>query len=218
MFTRLTSNNSRVSPAVVISAIAMFFALGGSAVAAKLITGKQIKNGSVAGVDIKNGSLTGGDIKNGSVKQADIAPGVLTSGPSGATGATGATGPTGPSNAYHGFHDASVSLTTPLTTVVSLPVPAGIYVISGKSVANNVDASLALIDCRLTAEGDFDQARVELAPTAEDDLKEVSFNVTHEFAADGVIDLSCNDFGSNVTLEDIKITAIKVGALTKSTI
>lgn len=55
----------------------MLVASGGASVAAKLITGKNIKNGSVASIDIKNGALTGKDLKDGSVTSADVANGSL---------------------------------------------------------------------------------------------------------------------------------------------
>lgn len=60
-----------------VALMALFVALGGSATAAGLlITGKQIKNGSVAGVDIKNNTLKGVDIDEstlGSVPSAQQA-------------------------------------------------------------------------------------------------------------------------------------------------
>src|SRR6476661_2522014 len=51
----------------------------------KLITGKQVKDGS----------LTGKDIKNGSLSAAKLAPGVLTQGATGAAGAPGGAGAKG---------------------------------------------------------------------------------------------------------------------------
>lgn len=53
----------------------MLVASGGASVAAKLITGKNIKNNSVASVDIKNGTITSTDVKNGSLSRADLQPG-----------------------------------------------------------------------------------------------------------------------------------------------
>lgn len=46
-----------------------------TATAAKLITGKQIKNSSVTGADIKNSSLRGADVKDGSIAGADLQDG-----------------------------------------------------------------------------------------------------------------------------------------------
>lgn len=56
-----------------------------AAQAAKLITGK----------DIKDSSITSADVKNGSLRSADFAPGDLPAGPAGPTGPAGAEGPRG---------------------------------------------------------------------------------------------------------------------------
>jgi hypothetical protein len=72
------------SPALVVATLALFVALGGTAVAAgTLITGKQIKNSSITGADVKNKSLTQRDFR-GSVR-----------GPQGLTGPAGPQGPQG---------------------------------------------------------------------------------------------------------------------------
>jgi hypothetical protein len=53
----------RFTPAMAVAILAMVIAMSTSATAALLITGSQIKNGSVTGKDIKNKSVTGKDIK-----------------------------------------------------------------------------------------------------------------------------------------------------------
>lgn len=69
----------RPSPALVISCIALFVALGGVSygVATGTIDGREIKNGSVTGSDIKNGSLRGNEAKadgfgGGSIKESTL--------------------------------------------------------------------------------------------------------------------------------------------------
>lgn len=81
----------RPSPALVIAMIALFVALSGTAVATTsvLITGKQVKNGSITGLDVKNKSLTAVDFK-GALRGA---PGPA--GPGGAQGPQGLQGPQG---------------------------------------------------------------------------------------------------------------------------
>jgi hypothetical protein len=96
---------TRVSYANVVATLALFVALGGSATAALLITGKQVKNGSLTGVDVKNSSLTGGDVKNDSIGNIDIKdgdllasdfkPGQLPAGAQGPQGEPGAKGDPG---------------------------------------------------------------------------------------------------------------------------
>lgn len=63
----------RPSPAMGVALTALVFAMSGSALAAKsLITGKDVKNGSLTGADVRNGSLTGADVRNGSLTNADV--------------------------------------------------------------------------------------------------------------------------------------------------
>jgi len=44
------------------------------------LTGKDVKNGSLTGKDVKNGSLSGGDVKNSSLSGKDVKDGSLTRG------------------------------------------------------------------------------------------------------------------------------------------
>jgi hypothetical protein len=53
----------RPSPALVISCIALFMAMGGVGYAAVRIGSKQIKNNSVRGKDIRNGTIASKDVK-----------------------------------------------------------------------------------------------------------------------------------------------------------
>jgi hypothetical protein len=62
----------RPSPALAISLIALFVALGGTGYAAITISGKNIKNNSVTGKDIKNKSLTGKDVKGNSLTGTQV--------------------------------------------------------------------------------------------------------------------------------------------------
>lgn len=86
--------HSRISPqaATLLAALAaVIIAVGTTdavAAAARLITGKGIKNESVTGTDIKNRSLTGADIKDGSLATADIAQRAITSAKLAAAAAT----------------------------------------------------------------------------------------------------------------------------------
>jgi hypothetical protein len=57
----------RPSPALVVAAIALFVALGGSAYALT-ITGADVRNGSLTGSDVKNRSLTQVDLRGRALK------------------------------------------------------------------------------------------------------------------------------------------------------
>ena len=97
------------SKATCISTVALLFAVTGTATAAGLITGAQIKdntvgspdlrNNAVASQDIKNNSVSSLDVQDGSLKSVDFAAGELTTGPAGPAGPAGAMGPAGPAGA-----------------------------------------------------------------------------------------------------------------------
>jgi hypothetical protein len=98
----------RPRPAVVISAIAVFFAIGGIGYAAATIGTSDIKNGAVTAKKLHKKSVTTKKIKNGAVNSKKVKDNSLkcidmrfTCPPTGggARGPTGATGPQGPRGA-----------------------------------------------------------------------------------------------------------------------
>src|SRR4051794_9197650 len=62
----------RPSPALVISMLALFVALGGSAYAATKIGTKNIKNNAITASKIKKNAVTTAKIKNGAVTGAKV--------------------------------------------------------------------------------------------------------------------------------------------------
>jgi hypothetical protein len=62
----------RPSPAMLVALAALFIALGGTASAALVITGANVRNGSLSGRDIKNGTIKGADVRNNSLTAKDI--------------------------------------------------------------------------------------------------------------------------------------------------
>ncbi|WP_157592179.1 hypothetical protein [Solirubrobacter soli] len=84
------SSRLRPSPSMVVACAAVVLACGGSAAAATLITGAQIKDGSLTGADVRDGSLTRADL---SAEAQTSATG--TRGPRGRRGPRGFRGPQG---------------------------------------------------------------------------------------------------------------------------
>ena len=85
----------------VLGLVAIFLALGGSAVAAGIkansVTSKSIKNGAVTGDDVKDDTLTGIDIQESTLNGIQGSRGATgPQGPQGAAGTDGARGATGP--------------------------------------------------------------------------------------------------------------------------
>jgi hypothetical protein len=82
----------RTPATLVVAGLLGAIALSGTAGAAALVTGRQIKDGSVASRDI--GTVSGTDVRDGGLAVADV-DGSL-AGPSGPTGPAGPVGATGP--------------------------------------------------------------------------------------------------------------------------
>lgn len=70
--------STRALPAALLAAVVLLVAMAGGATAAKLITGKQIKNGTVTTLDLKNNNVKGTDLRNGTVGFADLNASVRT--------------------------------------------------------------------------------------------------------------------------------------------
>ena len=95
--------NSKLTRALPAAAIAAVIALSAStgAVAAGMITGKDIKNSSVTSTDLKNNNVTGNDIKDGALTSVDLSAATVSAlkGAAGPAGPAGAVGPAGPAGA-----------------------------------------------------------------------------------------------------------------------
>lgn len=91
---------AKLTYANVMSSIAVFMVLGGSAYAATTLPkdsvgSKQIKTGGVASSDIRANAVTSSKIKNGSLLSTDFKPGQLVAGAPGPTGPAGSKGDSG---------------------------------------------------------------------------------------------------------------------------
>jgi hypothetical protein len=201
----------RPSPATVIAVIALVIALGGTSYAAV-----TLPRNSVGTAQLKNNAVTSLKVANNSLLKADFKSGQI---PAGAAGAAGAAGPAGPSDAYAGFKNGPVAAPSSLSTIATLNIPqAGNYVIFAKLwMFDNVNTSV-LTDCTLVAGSDSDESRTMLEGNSGVVVAgaTVALQVTHVFAAAGGVALNCNGFGVNISINNIKITAIKVANLTNT--
>lgn len=218
------------SPSTWLSLIALVFALGGTAFAATLITGKQVKNSSLTGADVKNSSLTGADVKNGSLTKSDIKGGIPAGktgsagspGAPGAPGAPGSKGDRGPSDAFHAFSNTIVtspSATTGYFTVLTLPaLPPGSYAITGSVSVENDNAATQMAICRITVGTRTASARIGLGLNADsNDFGSGTVQIATTLAAPTPVTMECTNPGGAVSDTDVydrQITAIQVGNLT----
>jgi hypothetical protein len=90
------SARDRLTFANVTSLLALVVALSGTATAAVLITGRDVKDGSLTGRDIHNGSIGGVDVRDRSLLATDFKLGQLPAGPRGPSGPKGDNGLPGP--------------------------------------------------------------------------------------------------------------------------
>jgi hypothetical protein len=141
-------------------------------------------------------------------------------GPQGPQGATGPTGPTGPSDGY-GFFDASEVSggvgATP-TTVASVSVPAGSYVVNASVEASNTSMTRVGVGCTFNFNSSVTyRSGAYLAPAGGDgaSTQTLALNATTTLQSAGTIAVTCRvDTGDPaVTVFRRGLTAIEVGEL-----
>jgi hypothetical protein len=116
----------------------LFLATAPTVGAAALITGKDVKNGSLRGKDVKDASLTGTDVRDGSLTSADFSG--LTPGPQGAQGPTGPQGDPGPKGATGPTGATGIAGPAGATGAAGVNGPAGLtYVTQGQSITPSPD-------------------------------------------------------------------------------
>ena len=123
----------RTALAVLVAVLALVLSAGAGATASMMITGKQIKDGTVTSSDIKNKSLK---VKDLSAKAKSKLRGAT--GPAGPRGATGATGPAGAAG-LSGFEvvKSSIPLTGLLTGTTTAACPVGKQALSASGGTDN---------------------------------------------------------------------------------
>jgi Collagen triple helix repeat (20 copies) len=135
-------------PATAIALLALFVGLGGgAALAGGLISGTQIKNHSIPAKKLTKSALKALHGQRGSKGLAGALGPQGPQGPKGATGDTGQTGPVGPSEAFSAY-GSTVALGAAFTTIVSLPLGAGSYIVTAKTTL--LMPKMQGTGCRLT--------------------------------------------------------------------
>jgi hypothetical protein len=139
-------------------------------------------------------------------------------GPAGPTGPTGLQGPAGANGVGHAYVDSSsssVGLSGSYVTLASVTVPAGSYLIFGKTELQNGDSSDQPAQCTLgndTVSSQFDVTDVELSGGSGSNILSVSVQGTAVGVPNGTIILmTCNTL--NGEAQYTKLTAIAVNAI-----
>ena len=208
--------NRRPSPALVVALLALVMAMTGSAVAASLITSKQIKDGTIQTRDISRKALA-------SLKTtAAVAPAPGPAGPAGAQGASGAKGDkgdkgdsgdqglrglTGPSDGYSVGNPSDSGSTGPL----SLSLPAGDYIAFGRYSVFWPSAPSGTGSCTMHDDAGHFASLFSSVAQGGVTLNTASASMPVHLASPGAVKMDCS--ASNATIGYANITAIKVGTL-----
>ena len=178
------------SPALAVSIVAVVIACAGSAVAATVITGKQIRNGTIQGVDIKNATINSAKLSKGT---QNILNSKKVPKPTGrvAYEATRKAGPEGvPANV--------------ITKVATLTVPAGAYSIQANMImtafAGETDPLQALLGangslggtCTLDAGGPVHSSTGTIIVTNRQTPTTLSMQLTRTVGAPTDFTLNCS--------------------------
>jgi hypothetical protein len=184
----------RGAPAMVLAAIALFVALGsGYAIGAGKI---KIKTGNIANQAVTNKKIKKETIKGDRIDEASL---------SGA----------GTAQAIRQDTAAQVPAASGTTTVLTLAVPAGSYVLNSKAVLAKGGAQDP-VQCFLIAGSDQDRS-LEAVDAANNTT--ISNLLVHTFTGNGTVTLACDNPGGALLLVTNKaITATPVGAIKTSTL
>ena len=157
---------------------------------------------------------------------AQGAPGAAgAQGPAGPAGPTGPTGPTGPagaagangtSHAYMARSTVASMLTSSGIDVISVTVPAGTYVIWGKTWLQNLDTLPGPASCTISTGSDVTRVILVGTGSVGGDKMAVSVQDSATFAQTTTINLSCRHDDLNnrgTSANDAVLTALPVDAL-----
>jgi hypothetical protein len=200
---------------MVIALVALVLAMGGSAVAASLITSKQIKDGTIQTRDLSTKAVASLRTTAASAAAGPAGP-AGPEGPAGPKGdrgdkgepgATGQQGPVGPSDGYSAGNASDSGSHAP----VSLSLPAGDYIAFAKysvfwPTAASVNAGCMLSDG--VGDGAALFASVEQTGVTQ---SSASGSIKVHLTSPGTVTLYCG--AVNATIGYANITAIKVGTL-----
>ena len=145
----------RPSPALVISLIALFVAMGGSAYAL-VITGGDVVNGSLTGKDLRKNSITGTQVRESKLAKV---PKARTADKVGTRTAGQVT-----TRAFFAAQKTPKGFTGNETLIGKISLPAGAFIISAKVTASNSSTGTLRATCFLRAGSSEDQGTVGLPP------------------------------------------------------
>jgi hypothetical protein len=204
---------------MIVAAVALVFALAGTAIAGTDSVGKLTKSKVKSIAKAQADKELKANIPGSHVNTAETATNATN-----ATNATKAATATVAGDARFATKGANfvqwVTNTDQVAQTVALP--AGVWAITATVVANNNDAAMVHFDCHLVAGGTevsrlgpqpYPELVVALGPQNGDDRKEVTLTGATKLASAGNADLICRSDGTTGNWVEGTITAIQVATL-----
>lgn len=194
-------------PATVIAVIALFVALGGGyAIGAAFIGTGDLKNQAVTNKKIKKKTIKANRVANDTLTGKQINEATLS-----IAQAPGA----GTAQSIREDTAAQVPGGSGATTVLTLQVPAGSYVLNSKAVLAKGGVQ-SQVQCFLSAGGDQDRSLEAVNATNNTTIMNL---LVHTFTSSGAVTLACDNPDAALLLVTNKvITATPVGAINSSTL
>ncbi|MEO6496732.1 MAG: hypothetical protein ABIO51_04515 [Solirubrobacteraceae bacterium] len=203
------------SPALVVSIIALVVALGGTAVAAKVLitSSSQIKNRTISGLDLRNGAITKRQISKSTLKSLAATSGGSGGSDSAAIEAHRLTGPDVPDGMS--------------TQVIELALQPGVYAVFAKTTitpfipANVFDELLGTekiisAECALDVNGTGDFATQGIASRGATNPATLNTQATRTLDAPGKATLVCKTSKAiHWAASNASIVAMKVGSTSR---
>jgi hypothetical protein len=191
------------SPALVISVLALFVALGGTSLAAA---------GLINGNNIKPHSIPTDRLTKGAIKALQGAQGPR--GTRGVQGPKGDTGDIGPSNAYSGYFAPAYGVGGEYKMVVSQQLGAGSYLIAAKTSLTMPTAQGTTCKLEDSIHGELDESTVSASGVTN--LEETMSLLAPLTTTGSLVSISCASNDPAATAAHTHIVAIKLGSVTGS--
>jgi hypothetical protein len=155
---------------LIISLVALFVAMGGSAYAL-VITGGDVKNGSLTGRDLRKNSLTGTQIREAKVGKVPRATRADRVGNRTASAVT--------TRAFFAAQKTPKGFTGNDTLIGKITLPAGAYILQAKITTTNTATGVLRATCFLRAGTSEDRGTVALPPGAGANTQVISLLQAH---------------------------------------
>lgn len=211
-----SSTLRRSAVAAIVAILSLVLISAGTATAARLITGKDVKNSSLTGKDIKNKSVGAKDLSadvmaslNAAAGPAGPAGAVGPAGPAGAVGPAGAAGPAGPAvltDVYAASAPVKGLPNGELEVILDKVLPAGKpYLFTAKLNLQTTGIGQHL--CELRSGPDVIDS-VTISTTAANSRNEIV--MTGVTSSSGLARVSCVVTGGNGVAQQVRLIAIPV--------